>query len=406
MRKLLILFIFLISIVLVQAQNVAINNTGGAPANDAILDIDISTNNMGVLMPRLTSAQRIAFTPSAASMLVYDTSTNTYWYWNGTAWKEFLADDDYDWEKSGNDIFTGHGGLYPSGNVGIGTSSTSAKLDVVGASEFNGTMNLTNDNITSVNSLRINDAGDQEGILWTGTAAKIFVSPLNSGNGDGYLRLINDGGIVFEAGVEDTESMTILSSGNVGIGTAAPSEKLDVVGNVEFSGALMPNGDAGNAGKLLKSNGAGFAPNWVAGISLDDIHTVESTSSLNVSTSWVQIPGETITVNGLNAGDRVLVWFGGNMYMDTFNYNDVDVALFINGVMATIGGYVRVSLDNNAAYIIWENYSAIARYHVPSNGNYTFTVRAYKYYNTGTIYIGGNSSDAAEGVLQVFVLRN
>src|SRR5690348_11983993 len=44
--------------------------------------------------------------------------------------------------------------------------------------------------------------------------------------------------------------------GNTGIGTAAPSEKLEVVGNVRFSGALMPANVAGISGQVLRSAGA------------------------------------------------------------------------------------------------------------------------------------------------------
>ncbi|HFS67780.1 MAG TPA: hypothetical protein ENK67_06170 [Flavobacteriia bacterium] len=48
----------------------------------------------------------------------------------------------------------------------------------------------------------------------------------------------------------------------VGIGTTNPSEKLEVVGNVKFSGAIMPNNDPGTAGKILTSNGPNAAPTW------------------------------------------------------------------------------------------------------------------------------------------------
>ena len=50
--------------------------------------------------------------------------------------------------------------------------------------------------------------------------------------------------------------------GNVGIGIPAPLEKLDVVGNVQFTGALMPNSTAGTSGQALISQGAGSAPQW------------------------------------------------------------------------------------------------------------------------------------------------
>ena len=49
---------------------------------------------------------------------------------------------------------------------------------------------------------------------------------------------------------------------NVGIGTATPSEKLHVVGNLRFDGALMPNGNAGTSGQVLVSQGAGTPPQW------------------------------------------------------------------------------------------------------------------------------------------------
>ena len=49
----------------------------------------------------------------------------------------------------------------------------------------------------------------------------------------------------------------------VGIGTTEPSETLDVVGNIKFSGALMPNNDAGSSNNFLKSKGGGVNPSWV-----------------------------------------------------------------------------------------------------------------------------------------------
>ncbi len=114
-------------------------------------------------------------------------------------------------------------------------------------------LDLNNFNVTEVNSLSIADVGDQEGILWAGSAAKIFVSPLNSGNSDGYLRLINDGGIVFEPGAEDTEVMTLSSTGNVGIGTTSPAASLDV----------RPNG--GTAAFQISSSGDSYPRIYMGG---------------------------------------------------------------------------------------------------------------------------------------------
>ncbi|MPM21329.1 hypothetical protein SDC9_67773 [bioreactor metagenome] len=170
----------------------------------------------------------------------------------------------------------------------------------------------------------------------------------------------------------------------------------------------MPGNDPGSSGKLLKSNGAATAPTWISAVTPDNIYTVESTSSLAISSStFTVIPGESITVTGLNPGDRVLIWFSGNMYISGADYNIVDVALHINGTMAVVGGFVRTAIDWDYAEVSWQNYSSIARYNVTAAGDYTFDVRARATLGVGsTIYIGGNSTEAAESVLQVFVLRN
>ncbi len=70
------------------AQSVSINSTGAAPHAQSILDI--TSTNKGVLLPRLTTAQRTGFTPTTTGMTVYDTTTESYWYWDDTAnvWRE------------------------------------------------------------------------------------------------------------------------------------------------------------------------------------------------------------------------------------------------------------------------------------------------------------------------------
>lgn len=51
----------------------------------------------------------------------------------------------------------------------------------------------------------------------------------------------------------------LLFSQNVGIGTDTPSEKLDVSGNVNLTGALKVNGNAGSPGSVLTSTGTGLS---------------------------------------------------------------------------------------------------------------------------------------------------
>lgn len=52
---------------------------------------------------------------------------------------------------------------------------------------------------------------------------------------------------------------------HVGIGTATPTQPLDVNGNVNINGGLMANGDAGKPGDVLLSTGAGLTWGSLAG---------------------------------------------------------------------------------------------------------------------------------------------
>lgn len=86
------------------AQNVAINNDGSAPNSHAILDVDVSTNDKGILIPRLSTAERTAMVIAASEegLTVYDETTNSFWLWDGASWHEFLIDNSTVWSTSGN----------------------------------------------------------------------------------------------------------------------------------------------------------------------------------------------------------------------------------------------------------------------------------------------------------------
>lgn len=60
-----------------------------------------------------------------------------------------------------------------------------------------------------------------------------------------------------------TERVTILSGGNVGIGNTNPTYKIDVTGDVNYTGALRISGAAGTTGQILLSQG-GAANTWLA----------------------------------------------------------------------------------------------------------------------------------------------
>jgi hypothetical protein len=67
----------------------------------------------------------------------------------------------------------------------------------------------------------------------------------------------------FQFRTSSLDRMMITATGNVGINTITPAQKLDVAGNIQLSQALMPAGNAGTTGQILTSAGANTAPTWV-----------------------------------------------------------------------------------------------------------------------------------------------
>src|SRR6186997_2969105 len=91
-------------------QSVGINN----PTPNATSALDITSTNKGLLIPRMTTAQRIAISTPATGLLVYDTSLNLFYYFDGTAWRPFMIGN-LDW------LLAGNAGTSPATNF-IGTT--------------------------------------------------------------------------------------------------------------------------------------------------------------------------------------------------------------------------------------------------------------------------------------------
>lgn len=80
--------IMIMAICFVAKTAIAQNNLGvGTATPDASAKLDVRSTNQGILIPRMTAAQKTAIVSPATGLLIYQTDgTAGFYYHNGTAW--------------------------------------------------------------------------------------------------------------------------------------------------------------------------------------------------------------------------------------------------------------------------------------------------------------------------------
>ncbi|MHC4601985.1 MAG: hypothetical protein ACYS6W_01500 [Planctomycetota bacterium] len=117
--------------------------------------------------------------------------------------------DDNDWIISGDDMYS-----IPTGNVGIGSTNPTAKLEVAGDM----TIAIEDDIVLSL-------------VSGISNSSKIALGQ-RFNNESAVIELDNTTGVLRFGRPFDSNSLAIDNSGNVGIGTTSPTKKLEVVGDV------------------------------------------------------------------------------------------------------------------------------------------------------------------------------
>ncbi|MHC1776306.1 MAG: hypothetical protein AB9834_12945 [Lentimicrobium sp.] len=135
--------IFFLATGLSALSQVAVNTDGTNPDPSAMLDV--KSTSRGMLVPRMTSAQRTAIASPASGLLVFDNDTQSFWFYSAGSWLELTDQSSQQWIPSGSSI------SYTSGNVGVGDASPASTLTVGDGDKFQvsgteGDVSFTDDN--------------------------------------------------------------------------------------------------------------------------------------------------------------------------------------------------------------------------------------------------------------------
>lgn len=194
MKKIILLFIVLLSISTTAQIGI------GTTAPDASTALEVVSTTQGILIPRMTQVQKGAIAAPATGLLIYQTDgTPGFYYYNGTGWVTFGGGAG--WSLTGNtgtndatnvlgttdgqDFIIGTNNnevirVASSGNVGLNTTTPSAKLHVVSAVP---TVTLLNDGFED-NTIPPFTTGGNANWVTTNTAGEFNSGTRGAKNGN------------------------------------------------------------------------------------------------------------------------------------------------------------------------------------------------------------------------------
>ena len=214
-------------------SQVAINADGSDPHQSAMLDVQ--SNNSGVLIPRMSAAERDAISSPANGLMVFVTDVNQFYYYDDSraGWMPMGTGGSGGdgWLIDGTDMYS-----IVTGNIGVGSTSPGSKLHISSDNSAWGMVRIQNSN-----------SGANEACL-------SFIDGNETPFSDYWMMGVgvygNAGDFIIGRGGMGGQKFSIDYNGNVGIGTANPGLKLDVRGQNANEGAWVQFGNSSLSHKI------------------------------------------------------------------------------------------------------------------------------------------------------------
>jgi len=403
---------FLFTFLMVNAQD----NVGiGTTAPDPVAALDIVSTNKGVLVPRLSTAQRISIASPSQGLLVYDTNFECFFFWDGTGlmWQNLctagpqgLKGDKGDKGDPGTPGATG-----PQGTPGA-TGATGPKGDkgdpgTPGATGPQGTPGATG--ATGPKGDK-GDPGTPGATGPQGTPGATGATGPKGDKGDpGTPGATGPQGIPGATGAtgpkgDKGDPGTPGATGPQGIpgATGATGPKGDKgdpgtpgatgpQGIPGATGATGPKGDKGDPGVIQKYHIRG---------------TGGRTITNNTTTHTLQ-PGMSHSFT-LSSSATVFIWAtigGWTTSPNSGAYAVVDAVIYVDGAFLPSGGWNRFAIVNptNANSF---NTVSINTMTTLNAGNHTIQLRTSKPFGNATVAIGGNANlETNPGEMTILILQ-
>jgi len=275
--------------------------TGNATFDSTTLVVDVTNNRIGI-----GTAAPLTFVSVETSGVQSTVSPIISAQGSGTTYATFSSIRDGAGDQRGLlfQTYEANVGLAEkvrissAGNVGIGNSAPTAKLDVTGTLAASGLTTLTQ----SALSLRVGNATGNSGanILIAGASSTKNWSlgvQQNVGGGLEFTPTATNGATTL--GI--TPAMVILDAGNVGIGTSAPAAKLDVAGtsaNTDFR--ISRTVDSSVYTHITAPGGA--TATSTMGVNGTDVFSIDTNKYIRfaAASGGIQFNGDTAAANALD----------------------------------------------------------------------------------------------------------
>ena len=191
-----------------------------------------------------------------------------------------------------------------SGKIGIGTSAPSTKLDVIGDTYTSGTRYIFTSGTSNPDKMLFSHSPDYSnwGIQYQDVSDK--------------LNFVSNGSTVL--GVD-------LGTHNVGIGTSAPTTKLDVAGTTKTTDLQVTNG--AGAGKVLTSDATGNATWQTSTSSAPQVYGFSGSMANLITSTTYAFAGPTATVTITSSSQKITAVASNSMSLQTAGSQSANIGM-------------------------------------------------------------------------------